>query len=188
MIDAPERGSMIDAPERGSMIDAVVRFDLEQDGGGRRGLAAAFAECVARICAAEGAAEVLAVIIDDRARAPRRTRKRGGGGWGTLIAAFARRLAQDEVTLEGAWAVRAIQARQPWWSLLDADQQGTLPDPAASMVTVAHVLDGRPIRGARSELTDLVVPDQDSADEGDGAPRAGAGRRTRAVRGGHPAR
>ncbi|MFX0580850.1 DUF4192 domain-containing protein [Nocardia nepalensis] len=167
----PERSLVVavlrGAPDPGHspIIDAVVRFDLDQEGG-RRGLAAAYAECVSQICAAEGATEVLAVIIDDRVREPRRARRGGTaspGAWGTLIAAFGRRLAQAEVFLEGAWAVRAIEADQRWWSLLDANHRGTLPDPATSMVTVAHVLEGRPIRGARSELTDLVATDDELA-------------------------
>ncbi|WP_330256747.1 DUF4192 domain-containing protein [Nocardia sp. NBC_00565] len=156
------------SPEHSPIIDAVVRFDLDSDGGSRRGLAAAYAQCVAHICATEGAAEVLAVIVDDRVREPRRARKQGAAGagpWGTLIAAFARRLAAQEVFLEGAWAVRAIEADQRWWSLLDPNHRGTLPDPATSMVTVAHVLDGRPIRGARSELTDLVAQNEELAQQ-----------------------
>ncbi|WP_433684132.1 DUF4192 domain-containing protein [Nocardia sp. CA-119907] len=150
-------------PGRSPIIDAVVRFDLDHEGG-RRGLAAACAECVTQICAAEGATEVLAVIVDDRAREPQRTHRHGAastGPLGALIAAFARRLAAQEVYLEGAWAVRAIEADQRWWSLPDANHYGTLPDPATSMVAVAHVLEGRPIRAARSELTDLVATDDE---------------------------
>ncbi|WP_329410699.1 DUF4192 domain-containing protein [Nocardia vinacea] len=164
----PQRSPVVavlrDAPNPGHspIIDAVLRFDLQPDGGSRRGLAAAYAQPVAQICATEGASEVLAVIVDDRVHEPRRTRRHGAvstGPWAALIAAFARRLAQQEVFLEGAWAVRAIEAGQRWWSLLEANRRGVLPDPAASMVTVAHVLNGRPIRGDRSELTDLVTPD-----------------------------
>ncbi|WP_433678181.1 DUF4192 domain-containing protein [Nocardia sp. CA-119907] len=149
-------------PQRAPIIDAVARFDLDPAFGGRRGLAAAYARSVAQICAAAGASEVLAVIVDDRVREPRRTRGHdaaGIGGWGTLIAAFTRRLAQQEVFLAGAWAVSAIEAGQQWWSLLEANHRGTLPDPATSPVTVAHVLAGRPIRRTRSELTDLLTPD-----------------------------
>ncbi|MEV4241349.1 DUF4192 domain-containing protein [Nocardia sp. NPDC049737] len=154
-------------PERAPIIDAVARFDLAPASGPRRGLAAAYAQCVAQICATEGTSEVLAVIVDDRVRQPCRTRGRGAGvgPWGTLIAAFARRLARQEVFLAGAWAVGAIEAGQRWWSLLDAKQRGALPDPATSMVTVAHVLAGRPIRRTRSELTDLLTPDTELAQQ-----------------------
>nr|WP_051183205.1 DUF4192 family protein [Nocardia vinacea] len=108
-------------PEHSPIIDAVLRFDLDSDGGSRRGLVAAYAECVGQICAAEGATEVLAVIVDDRTRKPGRIRRQGtasAGQWSTLIAAFARRLAALDVYLQGAWAVRAIEAGQRWWSLL----------------------------------------------------------------------
>ncbi|MEV6340433.1 DUF4192 domain-containing protein [Nocardia vinacea] len=166
----PQRSLVVavlkDAPNPGHspIIDAVLRFDLEPDGGPRRGLAAAYAQAVAQICATEGASEVLAVIIDDRVREPRRTRRHGAvttGPWAAIIAAFARRLAQQEVFLEGAWAVQAIEKDQRWWSLLEANHRGALPDPAASIVTVAHVLNGRPIRRTRAELTDLVTPDHE---------------------------
>ncbi|WP_435590109.1 DUF4192 domain-containing protein [Nocardia sp. bgisy118] len=153
------------APGSNSTIGPVLRFDLGQDGGKRR-LAAAIASAVAGICAAEESTEVLAVIIDDRVRQPRRTRTPGGAkAWGALIAAFAQHLAGDEATLKDAWAVPAIQARQRWWSLLDTDHQGTLPDPTTSMVTFTYVLNGRPIYRTRSQLTDMVAQDQDSAQE-----------------------
>ncbi|MEU2032794.1 DUF4192 domain-containing protein [Nocardia amamiensis] len=149
-------------PGHGLVIDVVLRFDLEQSS--RESLAAAYAQCVTQICATEGARQVLAVIVDDRVRESRRTREHGAvstGPWAALITAFARQLAQDDVFLAGAWAVRAIEAGQRWWSLLEANRRGRLRDPATSMVAVAHVLDGRPIRGARSELTELIAPDGD---------------------------
>ncbi|MFX0581011.1 DUF4192 domain-containing protein [Nocardia nepalensis] len=170
----PQRSLVVavlrDAPNPGHspIIDAVLRFDLQPDGRSRRPLAAAYAHAVAQICATERASQVLAVIVDDRVRESRRTRGQGAvstGPWAALIAAFARRLAQEGVFLEGAWAVRAIEAGQRWWSLLEANHRGALPDPATSMVTVAHVLHGRPIRRTRSELTDLVAPDHDLVEE-----------------------
>ncbi|TQM32725.1 DUF4192 domain-containing protein [Nocardia bhagyanarayanae] len=146
-----------------SVIGPVIRFDLDQNRRRQRGLAAALASAVARICASETATEVLAVIIDDRMREPR---TRGGATpWGTLVAAFGRQLARKEVTLAGAWAVSAIEAGQRWWSLLDTDHQGTLSDPTTSMVSFAYVLNGRPIHSTRSELTNLVTPDRDSTQE-----------------------
>ncbi|WP_433204696.1 DUF4192 domain-containing protein [Nocardia sp. CA-107356] len=153
--------------EHAPIIDAVARFDLPPAFRPRHGLAAAYAQCVAQIFAAESATEVLAVIVDDRVREPRRTRghSAGIGPWGRLIAAFARPLAQQEVFLAGAWEVGAIEAGQRWWSLLDANHRGALPDPATSMVTVAHVLAGRPIRRTRSELTDLLLPDTELAQQ-----------------------
>ncbi|WP_433755790.1 DUF4192 domain-containing protein [Nocardia sp. CA-135398] len=182
-------------PQRAPIIDAVVRFDLPPASGPRRGQSAAYARSVMQICAAAGASEVLAVIVDDRVREPRRTRGHSAAGigpWGTLIAGFTRWLAQQEVFLAGAWEVGAIEAGQRWWSLLDANHHGALPDPATSMVTVAHVLAGRPIRRTRSELTDLLTPDTELAQQVtahlDAALTLARQRHTEAVRQGDPDR
>ncbi|MFI2478690.1 DUF4192 domain-containing protein [Nocardia xishanensis] len=153
-------------PKSSSVISAVMRFDLDQNRRGKQGLAAVLAGEVARICAAEEATEVLAMIIDDRMRDPSRTPTRGSvKPWATLVAAFARQLAREKVTLTGAWAVSAIEAGQRWWSLHDTDHEGTLSDPADSMVSFAHVLNGHPIHSSRKQLTDLVVQNSDSAKE-----------------------
>ncbi|MEV5835576.1 DUF4192 domain-containing protein [Nocardia sp. NPDC052112] len=149
-------------PDAAPTIDTVARFDLYVDGNERPGSAAAYAEAVARICTMDGSREVLAVIVDDRALPPRPDLDRdnaSGGGHAGLIEAFTQLLADQQVLLAGAWAVRSIEANEPWWSLLDTDHHGTLPDPAASMVTAAHVFHGRPIRATRSQLTDLITPD-----------------------------
>ncbi|MEV0027851.1 DUF4192 domain-containing protein [Nocardia sp. NPDC050793] len=149
-------------PGQDPVIDVALRFDLEHRS--RRSLVAAYTQTVAQICAAEGARQVLAVIIDDRARPSRRTRGDSAvstGPWAALIDAFARQLAREEIFLAHAWAVRAIQPQRRWWSLLDTYRHGRLPDPATSIVAVAHVLAGHPIRRDRSELTALVTPDHD---------------------------
>ncbi len=149
------------------IINAVVRFDLDAQGRNRREMAAAYAGHVGRICASENACEVLAVIVDDRIREPGPHdgvgREVRAGAHGALIAGFARCLLDDhEIALTGAWAVGAIGKDQRWWSLPDPEMRGTLPDPAVSMVTVAHVLDGRPIHRSRADLSALVAPDPDT--------------------------
>ncbi|WP_433521552.1 DUF4192 domain-containing protein [Nocardia pseudovaccinii] len=166
----PERSLLVamlrnaPGPNGAPVIDAVARFDLylDSDGDERLGSAAAYAEAVARICATDGSGEVLAVIVDDRALPPRPDPDQHQARASThagLIKAFARRLADQQVLLAGAWAVRTIQANEPWWSLLDTDHVGWLPDPAASLVTATHVFHGRAIRATRSQLTDLLTPD-----------------------------
>ncbi|WP_063046186.1 DUF4192 domain-containing protein [Nocardia pseudovaccinii] len=168
----PERSLLIAVlrngpdPNGAPVIDAVARFDLyvDRDGDERPGSAAAYAEAVARICATEGSCEVLAVIVDDRALPLRPDPDRhheGAGGYAGLIEALAHLLADQQVLLAGAWVVRSIEANEPWWSLLDTEHVGTLPDPAASMVAAAHVFHGRPIRATRSQLTDLLTPDSE---------------------------
>ncbi|MFC9433358.1 DUF4192 domain-containing protein [Nocardia sp. NPDC057030] len=178
----------------GSIIDAVVRFDLDQDGGRRRLRAGMVAQCVLQICAHDDIAEVLVVVVDDRAvEAPRRSEtgeRCGTGRFEVLIDALDRRLATHEIALTGAWAVRAIEPEQHWWSLLGPDREGTLPDPSASSVALSHVLDGRQIRGSRAELTALVAEDVEVRDQVaailDGALSVARDRYARAVRRGDP--
>ncbi|MGK8500333.1 DUF4192 domain-containing protein [Nocardia asiatica] len=145
----------------GAMVDAVVRFDLDSPGG-RRVRGATLAAAVARICAHDEAAEVLAVVVDDRAVAPRAGTDRhdcASGRFDVLVGSLGRRLAAGDIALGGVWAVPAIAAGQRWWTLAGPERRGVLRDPAASLVALTHVLDGRPIRGSRSDLTDLVALD-----------------------------
>ncbi|WP_280245051.1 DUF4192 domain-containing protein, partial [Nocardia abscessus] len=145
----------------GAIVDAVVRFDLDSPGG-RRVRGATLAAAVARICAHDEAAEVLAVVVDDRAVEPEAGADRhgcGGGRFDVLVGSLGRRLAAGDIALGGVWAVRAIFAGQRWWALVGPERRGVLRDPAASLVALTHVLDGRPIRGSRSELTALVAMD-----------------------------
>lgn len=142
-------------------IDSVIRLDLE-DIDGRRIAAASLAACVAEICARESIGEVLAVIVDDRAREPAPTAEHRGAGpgrWGALIGAFARRLAEHGIQLDAAWAVRAIAVDQRWWSVPEANEYGRVPDPASSMVTLSRVLDGRQLCGSRAELAAILAAD-----------------------------
>ncbi|MGK8523220.1 DUF4192 domain-containing protein [Nocardia asteroides] len=144
-----------------AIIDAVVRFDLDSPGG-RRVRGATLAAAVARICAHDAAAEVLAIVVDERAAEP----DPGVGGPGcaggrfdVLVGSLGRRLAACDIALGGVWAVPAIAAGQRWWTLAGPPRRGVLRDPAASLVAVTHVLDGRPIRASRAELTELVAID-----------------------------
>ncbi|GAA5055548.1 DUF4192 domain-containing protein [Nocardia callitridis] len=153
-------------------VDAVVRFDLDGEGG-QRIRAGTLASHVIRICAQADAAEVLMVVVDDRADgsdlAGRATRDGAAGTRGAdrrfaaLVAAVARRVGAHDVELGGAWAVGAIAPQQRWWSLSDANQGGTLPDPATSVVTLSHVLDGRLIRASRADLAAMVACDDELA-------------------------
>ncbi|MEU5758967.1 DUF4192 domain-containing protein [Nocardia sp. NPDC047648] len=145
----------------GAIVDAVVRFDLDSPSG-RRVRGATLAAAVARICAHDEAAEVLAVVVDERAVEPGAGADRPGcatGRFDVLVGSLGRRLAACDISLGGVWAVRAIAAGQRWWTLAGPQRHGVLRDPAASLVTLTHVLDGRPIRGSRSELTALVARD-----------------------------
>ncbi|MEU7629267.1 DUF4192 domain-containing protein [Nocardia sp. NPDC049220] len=163
----PERSVVVLVLRRGNahgaLVDAVVRFDLEGPDG-RRVRAGTLAGCVARICAHDEAVEVLAVIVDDRAEHPRSEGdvehpRCAAGRFDALVGALARRLAACDISLGGVWAAGAIAAGEPWWTLSGPDLRGVLRDPATSVVALTHVLEGRPIRGSRSELTALVAVD-----------------------------
>ncbi|MGQ4597692.1 DUF4192 family protein [Nocardia sp. R6R-6] len=160
----PERSVVVLVLRHGAVeaavVDAVVRFDLDSPGGGRV-LSGTLAAAVTRICGDE-AASVLAVLVDDRAEEPQVHAQRhrcAAARFDVLVAALGRRLAFSGIALGGVWAVRRIAAGQRWWNLAGPDRRGVLRDPAASMVALTHVLDGRQIRGSRSELTDLVAVD-----------------------------
>ncbi len=197
----PERSLVVlvlrSAPGRGggAIIDAVVRFDLDQDGGRRRLRAGMVAKCVMQICAHDDVAEVLAVVVDDRAVEPTEHRSEIGEQCGTgrfevLIDALDRRLAAHDIALAGAWAVCAIEAEEGWWSLLGPDRRGALPDPATSVVALSNVLDGKHVRGSRAELTAMVVEDIELQDQVasllDSAVAVARDRYARAVRRGDP--
>ncbi|MEU2173789.1 DUF4192 domain-containing protein [Nocardia sp. NPDC019219] len=161
----PERSVVVLVLRRaaggGAIVDAVVRFDLDSPSG-RRVRGATLASAIARICAHDEAAEVLAVVVDERAVEPGAGADRSGcaaGRFDVLAGSLGRRLAACDISLAGVWAVRSIAAGQRWWTVTGPRRHGVLRDPAASLVTLTHVLDGRPIRGSRSELTDLVAPE-----------------------------
>ncbi|GAB2449736.1 DUF4192 domain-containing protein [Nocardia tengchongensis] len=138
-------------------VEVLTRMDLDNPGRSATGV---LVERVAGICVRHRAVAALALVVDDRATEPHgrhagvRARKHGD-----LIAALEHRLDADAVPLAGAWAVQAIGARLPWWTLSGPWSRGLQHDPATSLVTVRHVLDGRPLRGSRRELTDVLAVD-----------------------------
>ncbi|WP_433672416.1 DUF4192 domain-containing protein [Nocardia sp. CA-136227] len=147
---------------KAAAVEVVTRMDLDNRGRSATGL---LVERVAGICVRHRAVAALALVIDDRATEPTgrhagvRARKHGD-----LVAALEHRLDADAVPLAGAWAVQAIGPELPWWTLSGPWSRGLQHDPATSMVTLRHVLDGRPLRGSRRELTDLLAVDPVSRD------------------------
>ncbi|MEU8898092.1 DUF4192 domain-containing protein [Nocardia sp. NPDC048505] len=145
-------------PGSAPVIDAVARFDLEP-AGGPPARAGQIAACLARICAAEQAEEVLVVVVDEQAARPEPgppRRPAPDTPHAALVAALDKRLAAQEILLAGAWAVPAIDAGEHWWPLLGGPGGGVLPDPGQSSIALASVLDGRPIHGSRAELTAVL--------------------------------
>ncbi|MFE3023519.1 DUF4192 domain-containing protein [Nocardia tengchongensis] len=169
-------------------VEVLTRMDLDNPGRSATGV---LVERVAGICVRHRAVAALALVVDDRATEPHgrhagvRARKHGD-----LVAALEHRLDADAVPLAGAWAVQAIGARLPWWTLSGPWSRGLQHDPATSLVTVRHVLDGRPLRGSRRELTDVLAVDPVARDATaaalDIAATAAARRLARLVRHGDP--
>lgn len=138
-----------------AVIDLVVRFDLPHPGTGACSDTETVAAAAARVCARPGVAGVLVVLVDDELTDGERTVPQQVPIFGELE----RQLASRAVPVRGAWAARTIAAGQPWWSVDGPPHRGRIADPAASTVTLGRVLDGRPIRRSRDELTALVAPD-----------------------------
>ncbi|WP_157224183.1 DUF4192 domain-containing protein [Nocardia paucivorans] len=139
----------------GAVIDLVVRFDLAEQPAVPSTDTAPTAAAAARVCAHPGVVGVLVVVVDDR---PPPAEPSGGASYPEL-AELARLLATHGVPIRGAWAVPAIEPGRTWRSMCGPRRCGPVQDPAASPVALSHVLDGRPIRRGRTELTALVAVD-----------------------------
>ncbi|MGW3540808.1 DUF4192 domain-containing protein [Nocardia niigatensis] len=169
-------------------VEVVTRVDLDNPGRSAMGM---LVERVAGICVRHRAVAALALVVDDRATVP--TRNHPGvraRKHHDLVAALEHRLDADAVPLAGAWAVQAIGAELPWWTLSGPWSRGRQPDPAVSMVTLRHDLEGRPLRGSRRELTDILAVDPVARDATAAAMEvavaAAAQRLARVVRHGDP--
>lgn len=142
-------------------LGAVARHDLDVAGCGAW---VRLAGQLAAICGQEQAVGVVVLIVDDRATASRPGRAgRRSARHRDLIRTLDGALQAEDVLLAEAWAVADIAAGAHWWSVLDPEVSGTQSDPAASPVALAQVLDGRPIRGSRTELTATIAPDPELA-------------------------
>ncbi|MFC9434771.1 DUF4192 domain-containing protein [Nocardia sp. NPDC057030] len=148
-----------------TLVDAVLRLDLDQDDERIPLRAETVVSCMTQISATPDAvAGVLAVVVDDRATKPAPKPGDDSDQYRTqrstsLVDELDRLLTDQDIPLAGAWMVRAIEPQQSWWSILGTEQRGTLPDPATSALTLAHVLDGRPILGSRADWVAMVTED-----------------------------
>ncbi|MEU1980287.1 DUF4192 domain-containing protein [Nocardia sp. NPDC019395] len=145
----------VPATPRSAAIDLVVRFDLWQPATRSPADDATVAAAAARVCARPGVTGVLVVLVDDSLKDPEISVPQHIPVLGELE----RRLASAAVPVRAAWAAHTISAGDPWWSLTDPGQYGRIADPATSRVTLSRVLDGRPVRHSRDELTALIAAD-----------------------------
>lgn len=143
-----------DAPDSAG-IDLVVRFDLRQPATGRPSDEDTVAAAASRVCARPDVIGVLVVLVDEGLPVPEGSAPRPV----PVLTALERRLAAAAVPVRAVWAAHSIGGGRPWWSLTDPRRHGLIADPAASRVTLNRVLDGRPIRRCRGELTELIAPE-----------------------------
>ncbi|KAA0023372.1 DUF4192 domain-containing protein [Antrihabitans cavernicola] len=132
-----------------SSVGAVLRHDLipPDRSGHRSDRMIAAVEQFGAICGNEGARAALAVIVDDVGDRE---------SYDDVVGMLAASLAANGAELVGAHVTACIEAGQRWWSLLGDPRSGVLPDPFASRVAAAHVLEGRQIWASRSELSGLL--------------------------------
>ncbi|MEV0359813.1 DUF4192 domain-containing protein [Nocardia sp. NPDC050697] len=145
VLRAPGGGPPV--PRGTARVDAVVRFDLETERGAALP-ADAVAECVADLQGPGPVEQIVAVVVDERGQPERGS---------ALVAELAEHLGAAGLVLGAAYSLPGFTAGAPWRNLLDPAAAGTLPDPADSPVAFGHVLSGLPLRGSRTELTDMVA-------------------------------
>ena len=136
-----------------SRVGLVMRLDLpdplrvDPDG------EAALVEQISVLCSRRAAPAIIVIVVEDRAAGATPPHRE-------LLAAL--RDACEEVGTEllDAHVVDRVVAGARWRGYDEHDHRGgTLPDPQSSMVSAAHVAQGRVIHGAREELDELLRRD-----------------------------
>ncbi|WP_433612396.1 DUF4192 domain-containing protein [Prescottella agglutinans] len=150
------RRSLVAICLTGTSVGAVMRHDLVLDEPGRAGgVMDLVLEQFAAVAEREGADRMLAVVVDDRI--PHCARPADLAGHVAVVERFRDLLDRSAIELSAAHVCSRIQAGAPWQDL-DGANHGILPDPTASAVAAAQVLEGRAIRGSREELEAVLDP------------------------------
>ncbi len=150
------RRSLVAICLAGTKVGAVMRHDLVLDEPGRAGgVMDLVLEQFAAVAEREGADRMLAVVVDDRI--PPRARPADLAGHVAVVERFRDLLDRSAIELSAAHVCSRIQAGAPWQDL-DGANHGILPDPTASAVAAAQVLEGWAIRGSREELEAVLDP------------------------------
>ncbi|MFI1919288.1 DUF4192 domain-containing protein [Nocardia sp. NPDC020380] len=160
----PERSLVVamlrKAPDQTHDVHVVVRLDLPPAGQYSEVL-----QHITRICRTSDAVAALVVIVDDHRSRSRSGHPVGSAGHRRLVEVLRQGLAESDVALTGAWAVRAIEKDAEWWNVESPECRGLLLDPSASLVAARHVFDGRVLRSSRSELVDSIAVDEAMREE-----------------------
>ncbi|MFD3707435.1 DUF4192 domain-containing protein [Nocardia sp. NPDC058658] len=143
LLTRPLIGSTIRGVES---IHAVVRFDLDTHTDPAT-YARDITDMVESMCLRENTTSTMAVVVDDRPTADE------------TAAHLVGVLRASAIRLTNAWHLDTVVAHTRYHDLLTPGRGGFIEDPAASMVTFAHVMGGHQIRSSRHELVDLFTPD-----------------------------
>lgn len=136
-------------------VGLVMRLDAPDPATTDPHTVAALSEQVSVVCARRAAPAIMVVVVEDRpcpAQLPHRP----------LVASLEQACEAVGTRLLDAHVLRRLVAGEPWCGYGGGSETGALPDPQSSMVSAAHVAQGRVIRGAREELDDLLRRDPES--------------------------
>ncbi|MGC4989972.1 DUF4192 domain-containing protein [Nocardia salmonicida] len=140
-------------PEKNGVqaIGGVTRFDIDSaaDPAKARGLAS----ILESVCLDQPTSCTMMIVVDDRPTGS------------TTAENLLLHLAQAGIEPSHAWWVEQIAAGAEYRDLLRRGRDGYVDDPRASTVAFARVLDGHQIYASRDELTDLLAPNPDRADQ-----------------------
>lgn len=138
----------------------LAGHDVERRGGADTRATSEMLEVIdflAGYCSLEGMTAVVAVFVDDRVR--RGSDDVYGRDIESVAAELRFALDSSGVLLATAVATADVAQGEQWRSLLGTRRTGMVSDPTSSPLTMARVLEGRTVRGSRSELCDTIAPD-----------------------------
>lgn len=172
----PERSIVVAClgGDTGTALGAVMRHDLlVSRTGGLDTVMSAALDQFAAVAGRERASGAIAAIVDDTAVCTRprgscdhERRRRGCGRYlatrrhELVVSGLRTRLRRQSIRLLAVHVTTEVAAGQQWWSLLNDDRGGRLPDPSATAVAAAHVFEGRQILGSRADVAAVIAPDE----------------------------
>ncbi|MFF3569203.1 DUF4192 domain-containing protein [Nocardia jiangxiensis] len=134
-------------------LEAVMRADLDSclhtDSTG--------IDATVRMCLGNNVRQIAVLVIDEALDANDTSER--GRACQEFLARLRIALLEAGIELVGGWFTTAVRAQEYWWSFLDSEH-GTIPDPAASPVTLAtEAATGQRIYGARAEVVATLEQD-----------------------------
>lgn len=139
-----------------SRVGLVIRVDLPDPQHADPVAAAAVVEQLSVLCARRRAPAVATVVVEDRGASSELPHR-------ALLGSLSRACEAVGTAFLPAHAVDRVVAGASWRSYAGGEGcRGVLADPQASIVSAAHVAQGRVIHGERAELEKLFQPDSEA--------------------------